>query len=575
MRVFIITGLYICLISSFFFQEIMAQSPGSGNALNFDGTDDRVVLADDALIDIQDEITIELWFKLNGESSVNDYPRVISKGQTTTSNGAYSIYVGDPTVSTHIGFRFISTTSTMFEAANSSLSDYDDGDWHHVAGVYSNSADVAYLYIDGVEEDMVTITGDVKIRITSDDLSIGGNSTRPFNGNIDEVRVWNDARTQTEIRDFMCTKLAGNESNLVAYWNFDDAATGSDNVPDLTSNNLDGTMTNMLAGDIETSAAPIGDASVYVYTVSTGTADQNIASAAGDDITIDFTAGTANAFYLYRVDMSPNVTTPPGTQNILSGYVYYGTKTLGNSGLTYTVIYNYDGHTGIVDENDLELAKRDDNADLTWSQESATLNTVANTLTLTGQTGSEYILASVGADALPIELLSFTAHQKEEAVIIEWKTISEKNNAYFDVLRSTNGIDWIEVVSVESKRDAISIIQGYTALDNSPEKGHSYYRLKQTDFDGTFSFSNIISLTFESSNSIQIYPNPSSGLTLINGNDFELEDFSVINSFGQSVDSYIKVEIQNSENATIDLSNLKAGLYFIKTATGLHKVFKQ
>ncbi len=242
------------------------KSQGSGNALDFDGTDDFVSISDAAALDIQDEITIEFWFLLEGESSNNNFPRAVAKGLNNGSNGAYGIFIKDVTDPDDIAFRFIDGGNNLQQARSQSVPNYDDGEWHHVAGVYSNDGNFAALYVDGLLEASASITGNTQIRTTADDLTIGTAGTnRFFNGRIDDVRIWNVARTEQEVREFMCAKLTGSESGLVGYWNFDGASTGANNVPDLTSNNLDGTMTNMASDDVVTSGAPMGDESIYAY----------------------------------------------------------------------------------------------------------------------------------------------------------------------------------------------------------------------------------------------------------------------------------------------------------------------
>ncbi|MEM9022946.1 MAG: LamG-like jellyroll fold domain-containing protein, partial [Bacteroidota bacterium] len=205
-------------------------------------------------------------FLLEGNSGNNAFPRVISKGNTGITNGAFGIFIKDATDPEEIGFRFIDETGTTWDARSTSVPNYDDGEWHHVAATYSNAEDRGVLYIDGMQEAAITVAGDVKIRATTDDLSIGtGNTNRFFNGQVDEVRIWNVARTEQDIREFMCAKLSGSETGLVGYWNMDAAATGTDNVPDLTANALHGTMTSMAANDVITSGAPIGDESIMAY----------------------------------------------------------------------------------------------------------------------------------------------------------------------------------------------------------------------------------------------------------------------------------------------------------------------
>ena len=75
-------------------------------------------------------------------------------------------------------------------------------------------------------------------------------------GKIDEVRIWDDVRTQAEIQDNMYKELVGNESNLVAYYNFNDGRGTS--VLDLTSNDNNGTMTNMDASSDWTNSKILG-----------------------------------------------------------------------------------------------------------------------------------------------------------------------------------------------------------------------------------------------------------------------------------------------------------------------------
>jgi hypothetical protein len=118
-------------------------------------------------------------------------------------------------------------------------------------------------------------------------------------------------------------------------------------------------------------------------------------------------------------------------------------------------------------------------------------------------------IAGCNLSALPIELLSFEANLEERTVYLDWQTDSEINNDYFTVQRSKSGITWEDVMDVDGAGNSSTLVN-YSAIDSKPNDGISYYRLKQTDFDGQFEFSKTISMNFNKSKNqeIQIYPNP-------------------------------------------------------------------
>lgn len=89
---------------------------------------------------------------------------------------------------------------------------------------------------------------------------------------------------------------------------------------------------------------------------------------------------------------------------------------------------------------------------------------------------------------LPVELLFFDASVIGDAVLLEWATASEKQNDYFTVLRSATGFDFKELIKVDGN-DYSTVRIDYSAYDNKPLSGISYYMLKQTDFDGTTAYS--------------------------------------------------------------------------------------
>ncbi|MFO0435877.1 MAG: SBBP repeat-containing protein, partial [Sphingobacteriaceae bacterium] len=157
---------------------------------------------------------------------------------------------------------------------------------------------------------------------------------------------------------------------------------------------------------------------------------------------------------------------------------------------------------------------------------------------------------------LPIELLEFTAKQQSNIVECIWRTATEINNDYFTVEKSTDAINF-EIVGKIKVAGNSNTIKNYNMSDEKPYNGVSYYRLKQTDFDGTFKYSKLVSVNFQlSSSTVSVFPNPSSGnYTILNT---EYTDVYILDELGRIIKS---ISIEPYKSITISLNTFNNGFY--------------
>ena len=205
-------------------------------------------------------------------------------------------------------------------------------------------------------------------------------------------------------------------------------------------------------------------------------------------------------------------------------------------------------------------------------QGTSTINSGTNTLTWSGLTTfSIFGGAGDGGAALPITLLHFKVKQDGKSVKIDWATASEKNNALFTVERSQNGIHFETVLSKKGAGNSMSTLY-YAGFDQKPYTGTSYYRLKQTDFDGKSEYSELASVTFEQeiqALTLRVYPNPAvDGIfnVRIDSEEKERYELVVLNSIGQKIYS-TTWDVQNGINdLNVNLENHPEGIYFIEVS---------
>ena len=210
---------------------------GSGNALDFDGTNDHLVISDHSSLDLTNSFTIEAWIRL--DALTGSVSRIVDKG--TSSAGGYGFGVVDGGWSGSVITLEIYGRRVYWTGC-----DLPVGTWIHVAAVMDGSNDVTF-YVDGI--DVGKVPGSSPGSSNSFSLYVGSNthaSGEFFDGEIDELRIWGDVRTEAEIQANMYRTLQGNAADLVAYYRFDQQADASQGVAyDHSGNGREATLTNM------------------------------------------------------------------------------------------------------------------------------------------------------------------------------------------------------------------------------------------------------------------------------------------------------------------------------------------
>jgi hypothetical protein len=172
-------------------------------------------------------------------------------------------------------------------------------------------------------------------------------------------------------------------------------------------------------------------------------------------------------------------------------------------------------------------------------------------------TGSNVCLA----DVLPIELLDFKVRSDNGSHFVEWQTASEINNDYFTLEHSIDGEDFNDLTHIPGAGNSSALLE-YSYANQHTVQGDNYYRLRQTDFDGTTSHSEIIVVNESSIENFSLSPNPVQSSLLISLKDFNGQntEMRIINSLGQLIYSHSVSDAQ----VQMDVSQFPEGFYFLE-----------
>jgi hypothetical protein len=216
--------------------------------MHFDGTNDYVVLDNvgsnaNLAFTGTTSFTLEAW--INRETNANSAD-IISKNNGGV-NSNYRLFINSD------GKPVFAREASPWSIVGSNSIPINE--WHHVVGVFDGTS--MKIYVDGVlsnsvntAESVASSVSAVKVYIGATDNTAGGTTSKVslFKGKMDEVRIWNVARNLTQIQNSYLTELAGNETGLVAYYNFNQGVlNGTNSINDIITNrtnvaNINGTL---------------------------------------------------------------------------------------------------------------------------------------------------------------------------------------------------------------------------------------------------------------------------------------------------------------------------------------------
>lgn len=459
-------------------------------------------------------------------------------------------------------------------------------EWQHIAVVFTPTN--VHFYLNGEEFSRGTApTG----QATGRTLKIGGygsgGTVFQFLGKMDEVRIWDTRRTQAEIRENRHLTLKGNETGLIAYYQFnnDDPVGTVGGVKDALGNH-NGTTQNMASTTyVESEVAVAGGTSDRI-TIGGG----GVYTFPNTDVAIEFGANTPSG----EIVVSRLETQRP-----------HGWESIGNDvDNEYFVVNNYGANAGFdpllditfsrmsyVSPTDvgvpqasspLQIYKRADNAfGATWGTsfggaDNATSGTNAmvsfNAINNINSFSQIVLGNNLNNSDLPVELMKFDAVRlNADNVQLDWITATELNNEGFYIERMLETENEFSTVAyVEGQGNSTAIVN-YKLLDENAYTSVSYYRLRQVDFDGTTTYSQIRAVEGRDNKleymDVSIYPNPVQNELKIRFNELPKDvksaqvritsiDGKVLYEFTAGVQSYQLLEVE-------EVAQLSGGLYLL------------
>ena len=279
-------------------------------AIDFQGGDDSISLTGLPLNTATGtDVTVEFWMYWDGTNF----------SEVLVSFDSYTlwIYGGD--------FGFNTGNGDIYGISNAGLS----GGWHHVAATFRNG-DVSgsQMFIDGVSQNLTQRMGspnNASATIGSNAYISGSSlsSGYQFDGRLDEVRIWNGARSETEVQSLMNEQLSGPRTNLVANYSFTDAAPGTGGVLDTSGNGHHGTMLGMTSSNVVVAngLSNLRNSLSYVENAAASPLNPNVSLIDIDDTHLESATIQISGNYVNGQDVLSftNTTNIAGTWNATTG----------------------------------------------------------------------------------------------------------------------------------------------------------------------------------------------------------------------------------------------------------------
>lgn len=193
-----------------------------------------------------------------------------------------------------------------------------------------------------------------------------------------------------------------------------------------------------------------------------------------------------------------------------------------------------------------------------------------------GNGGAEctYTISVSNILPLPIKLSKFDVFEYKSSVYLNWITETEVNNDYFTIERSTDLKNY-EIIEVVKGNGNSNTKINYNIVDKNPKIGTSYYRLKQTDYDGNFEYFEPVAVTIKNKlEDVVVYPNPVTGNSFLTFNSTQETTQTIsIYDIASRVVYEKQYAVKRGENKLmLETTNLTKGMYFVRLADGAEGV---
>lgn len=338
---------------------VYPNSPGSGNAISFNGSSSDYA-SSDGIAEGFDSFTVEFW---------------ASRTDTTSNDIAFSVGAGGANNLLSLGFQSGQTAIMGFGSDDLTTTYNSVSDWNHWAFTYDTASREQRILLNGVELASRTASANFQ---GSGTIFLGRNATGgdDYLGELDELRVWGYALPDSIIREHLASKITGQSANLdslMVYYRMDESS--ATDIQDL----IEGFDFTLFGATKVTSGAYLGGKSKYNYT------SNEIDISPDAPIRVANVSNFTEGFHAYMIEQTPELDSLTGFQNIVDT-VYYGVFAPGS---TFDIDFQYTPDSG---EDSLRIVRRLNNADPTWVGASSIfdLNTANDSIFVTNQTSGEF-----------------------------------------------------------------------------------------------------------------------------------------------------------------------------------------
>lgn len=487
------------------------------------------------------------------------YNLEIDQSGTKTAQGTITV-AGTMTVQSAATYALAATSTTVTGASDingvltASTGTYDANGSFDATGATIDFSDAATLKLAG------TITSLGALDETDGTVELDGSSGQDLP---------TDTYNSLKINNAAGVVLEGNTTiNGTLTMTLGDLTSSSSKLLTIKSSMSGASASSHVVGPVKYAS---GSTSSCVVGIGTGTLYHPVTLAAvsssAENYTVEYKTGTPFNSGTLDWDTYPNVGVPINSSNVqyVSNDYYYDITRSGSVNAYITISFSGVGIASPPAEADQYLMHYNSSTNR-WD-EMTTTHPTSTTVRALATSFSPFGPGS-GGGALPIDLVSFTGKCENHTTELEFVVGSQINNDYYTIERSVDGNEWSDVGIIQGEGNT-STQMTYKWIDDNPMSGVNYYRLTQTDYNGTSEIFAPVALTCEMTpiDDYSVYPNPADGLLNI---DLELDNYQgegvsieVTDINGRAVKNQIVQLKRGFNHLELDLNNIPGGIYMI------------